>query len=112
MIFHMLLRQDRATRCYLTNDRQPQIRLSLRQANTAAGARHHLDRTFASQRPEMLFRRIGRAETQLGSDFCASGRITGFIQISPDNIQHLGLSGGQLHAFSPGLFVLVFYTVI
>src|SRR5690554_8225546 len=32
--------------------------------------------------------------------------ITGFIQISPDNIQHLGLSGGQLHAFSPGWFVL------
>ncbi|CAM2151105.1 hypothetical protein PT2222_250094 [Paraburkholderia tropica] len=65
------------------------------QTDAARGARRKLDHTFAGQRAQMLFRRVGRAEAQFGGDLGARGRKAGALDRAADQIENLLLSCGE-----------------
>ena len=51
----------------------------------------------------MFFGRVGRFETQLGSDFCAGGWRTGASDRVLDQFQNLLLAGGKLGSVKRGV---------
>ena len=65
------------------------------QANTARGARQHLDITLALERPEMIFRCVGGTKPELLGDLGAGWRKTGGLQEIGDQLQYFGLARGQ-----------------
>ena len=69
--------------------------------DAARGGGRQADVTFAFQRAQMVFGGIGRTEAQLAGDFGPGGRPARLLDGLPDEIQDLGLSGGEFqgHVF-------------
>src|SRR5690606_10015672 len=57
---------------------------------------------FASQRLEMLFRRVGRAKAQFGGDLRSGGRKSAGGQVTPDQAEDFQLTRGEFtHGTAP-----------
>jgi len=102
MVFDMLLGQYGATGRHLTDHRQTKISLYIGKTYSPAGSRHHLDRAFSGQRPQMFFCGIGRTESKFCGNFRSGRRIPGLVKVATNNIQYLCLPCCQLHLGCPG----------
>ena len=67
----------------------------LLQSYPARCAGNHLDHAFAGERPQVLFGRVRRLEPHRFADFAAGRREARTFGIALDQLEYLGLAGGQ-----------------
>ena len=105
----VFLGKDRSTCSHPTNERQAGLLARcLGELNAARCAGPQQNDTLASQRPQVVFGRIGGFEAQVGRDLLPGGWHAGFGESVLDELQHLLLAGGE---FRLGHDLLHVYTV-
>ena len=90
VIFDVLLREDRATCCHLTDNGDAEF---FRKTDATRSAGNDFNGAFSRQCLEMFFRRIGRSEPQLLGNICPRRRVACVFNMAFDKFENLSLSG-------------------